>query len=187
MNKHKLAYVVGLALGDGNLSNPNGRAVRLRITCCNDYPELTERIQRSVQEVMPSNRVSTHPHKGNCVNVSCYSNQWESLLGWKWDKGSKCNQNVGVPSWIKESREYSIECIRGLIETDGSIYYDRGYMMVNIVTSIPRLAEDIIGIITSLGYSVRCYKLKTTHRIRYNIRLSKNVEGFLSLTGATKT
>jgi len=33
------AYIVGLALGDGNLSNPNGRAVRLRITCDKKYPQ----------------------------------------------------------------------------------------------------------------------------------------------------
>lgn len=33
-----LSYIVGVALGDGNLSNPNGRALRLRITCDEKYP-----------------------------------------------------------------------------------------------------------------------------------------------------
>ena len=39
------AYVVGVAIGDGNLSNPNGRAVRLRITCDKKYPALIARIR----------------------------------------------------------------------------------------------------------------------------------------------
>ncbi len=38
------AYVIGLAIGDGNLSNPNGRAVRLRITCDTKYPRLVGNI-----------------------------------------------------------------------------------------------------------------------------------------------
>src|SRR3989338_9217420 len=43
-NKKLKAYVVGLSLGDGNLSNPNGRAVRLRITCDKKYPNLIQNI-----------------------------------------------------------------------------------------------------------------------------------------------
>jgi hypothetical protein len=39
------AYVLGLAIGDGNLSNPNGRAVRLRITCDTKYPILIKWLQ----------------------------------------------------------------------------------------------------------------------------------------------
>lgn len=31
------AYIIGVAIGDGNLSNSNGRAVRLRVTCDNKY------------------------------------------------------------------------------------------------------------------------------------------------------
>jgi len=39
------AYLIGVALGDGNLSNPNGRAVRLRITCDTKYPALIAKIR----------------------------------------------------------------------------------------------------------------------------------------------
>ena len=37
-DKNLQAYVIGLALGDGNLSKPGPRAVRLRISCDNKYP-----------------------------------------------------------------------------------------------------------------------------------------------------
>ena len=47
------AYVVGLAIGDGNLSNPNGRAVRLRITCDTKYPALIARIRSALERLLP--------------------------------------------------------------------------------------------------------------------------------------
>src|SRR3989344_4325096 len=52
------AYVVGIALGDGNLSNPNGRAVRLRITCDKKYPYLIKKIEKALRVVAPQNKVS---------------------------------------------------------------------------------------------------------------------------------
>ena len=75
------AYVIGLAIGDGNLSNPNGRAVRLRITCDTKYPALIGRIFFSLTQLFPGNKVSLVRSSGNFVNVSVYSNQLESLLG----------------------------------------------------------------------------------------------------------
>jgi len=36
--------------------------------------------------------------------------------------GNKIENNVGIPSWIKENNEYSKMCIRGLIDTDGCVY-----------------------------------------------------------------
>ena len=47
-DKNSLAYIIGVALGDGNLSNPNGRAVRLRITCDIKYPKIISEIQKKL-------------------------------------------------------------------------------------------------------------------------------------------
>jgi hypothetical protein len=49
LNPDKLlqAYIIGVALGDGDLSNPNGRAVRLRITCDKKYPRLIEHVAKT--------------------------------------------------------------------------------------------------------------------------------------------
>lgn len=51
------AYVIGLAIGDGNLANPNGRAVRLRITCDTKYPRLIVKVRSSLTDLLPRNRV----------------------------------------------------------------------------------------------------------------------------------
>ena len=53
MKKTKnLAYIIGVALGDGNLSNPNGRAIRLRISCDTRYPFIIESIKEALKMEM---------------------------------------------------------------------------------------------------------------------------------------
>jgi len=186
IDKNNLSYVIGLALGDGNLSNPNGRAVRLRITCDLKYKNLIKKACSSLQKLLPANKVSIVKRAKTYCDISCYSNKWEKWLGWQAKNGSKYKQNVSIPNWIKKNKTYSISCLRGLLETDGSIYEDRGYKMVNFVTIIPTLAEDVTKIIKKLGFSVNIYKITSTPKARYTIRLSKNVNLFLKTTNLVK-
>ena len=189
-NKALKAYVVGLALGDGNLSNPNGRATRLRITCDIKYPKLITKIQKAVGKLLPGNQVSIVTRAGNCVDISCYSNNWENLLGWRSAKGSKFIQQVNIPQWIKDNRVFSINCLRGLLETDGSIYFDRGYPMIMFVTVIDPLAQSVMGIIKNLGFEPHIYsiipKSKFNAKKTFHIRVSKNVSKFLKLVKPQK-
>jgi len=185
---NNLAYVIGIALGDGNLSNPNGRATRLRVTRDTHYPKLIEKISGSIQKLFPSNQVATVKMKGRCLNISCYSNGWERLLGWKANQGSKFNQKVRVPQWIFESRNYSIPCLRGLFESDGCVYNDRGYTMAMFTSIIPELAHDTAQMIISLGFKPHSYKIRKDLPLhdRYNVRISKNAEKFVTLVGIKK-
>jgi hypothetical protein len=174
-----LAYVIGVALGDGNLSSPNGRVTRLRVTCSKQYPELIETVSRAIQDLLPENRVSLVDRPKSCVDISCYSNKWERWLGWSASRGSKYTQGVSVPDWIKRDRMYTIACLRGLIQTDGAIYNDRGYKMVNFVSIIPQLAGDVLEMIEMLGFKPHMYKFNMGGKIKHTIRLSKNVQEFI--------
>lgn len=188
INKSKeLAYIIGVALGDGNLSNPNRRAVRLRVTCDKKYPALISRIEKTIQQLLPNNKVSRVNSGANYLNISCYSNQWEQWLGWFVGRGSKIEQNVGVPAWIKHRDDYSLACLRGLFETDGSIYVDRGYVMVNFTNVIPRLANEVQRMLIGHGFKPHLYVIASTkRRTKYIIRISKEVHVFLSKTGILK-
>lgn len=195
LNEDKLlqSYVIGLAIGDGNLSNPNGRATRLRITCDKKYPLLIKKISDSLKLLLPQNKVGIVDYDEGYLNVSVYSNLLEKIIPWKSGKGSKFIQKVSVPEWIKENREYKINCLRGLIETDGSIYSDRGYKMMIFTTIIPKLAYEFQEMITSLGFKSHLYKIERKmdpHFINqqtvYHIRLSKNVNEFLDLVKPEK-
>ena len=192
-NKELQSYVIGLSLGDGNLSNPNGRAVRLRITCDRKYPLLIQRIFNSLKLLLPDNKVNIIYRDKNYLDVSVYSNYLEKLLGWKAKGGSKFLQNASIPNWIKENYKYKISCLRGLIETDGCIYNDRGYKMMMFSTVIPILANDVFGIINSLGFSPNTYRIiRKTNKYNFNqkpiyrIRLSKDVSNFLEIVKPEK-
>ena len=180
------AYVIGVALGDGNLSNPNGRAARLRITCDSKYPDVIVSVSRALQLLLPDNRVTIVGSKGNYVNVSVYSNHLESLLGWLADGGSKHQQRVEVPKWVRESPRFVVPCLRGLIDTDGAVYQDRGYPMVIFSTIIDRLADDVFGMIRDLGFRPRVYCVPNGVRLKYQIRLSRDVADFLRLVQPCK-
>jgi len=175
------AYVIGLAIGDGNLSNPNGRAVKLRISCCTDYPNLILRVVSSLRAFLPKNKVSIIKRPSKCVDVYVHSNTLESLLGWKVGLGPKHKQNVGIPDWIKQDRRFVLACLKGLLETDGSSYTDRGYKMVNFVTIIPRLANEVMAIITELGFKPHLYLFKQRTSVKHTIRVSKDCDKFIEL------
>lgn len=184
-----LAYVVGLALGDGSLSNPNGRATCLRITCDLKYPHLIQKIAASIQKLLPWNKVSSVRKWGNALDIQCYSKHWESLLGWRVGKGSKIIQQVSIPDWIEESDKFRIACLRGLLETDGSIYIDRGYPMVMFVNCAEALARGVHRTMVALGFSPHLYYF-INNKPRspvYHVRLSKRVQEFLALVRPEKS
>ena len=184
-----MSYVIGLAIGDGNLSDINGRTIRLRITCDTKYPNLIKNIIKTLQKLFPENKVGIVKKKGNCLDVYVYSKQLENLLGWKAKGGPKYTQKVSFPNWIKEKEEYKINCLRGLIETDGSVYSDRGYKMVIFSTIIQNLAEDVFELIHSLGLKCQLYKVPENGTLgyKYQIRLSKDVQKFLDLVKPNKS
>lgn len=195
-NKATLAYVIGVALGDGNLSNPNGRAVRLRVSCDAKYPGLIKKIQKAIQSLFPNNKVSQVVKQKNCIDISCYSNEWEKILGWMANGGSKFKQNVDIPKWVFSKKKYLISCLKGLIETDGTIYTDRGYKMVMFTSTILCLAESVNKAVKQLRFGSHFYKIAKekqaskyglTKSTLYRVRISKKTEQFLKLVKPLKS
>jgi len=129
-------------------------AARLRISCDTIYPKLIDKITYSLRQLLPKNKVSIVSWTKRCLDISCLSNHWEPLLGWSAKLGSKAEQHASVPLWIKQDNDYKIHCLRGLLETDGSIYIDRGYPMVMFTATIPELARDVYEMIASLHFNL---------------------------------
>ncbi len=177
--KTNLAYVIGVALGDGNLSRPSKRATRLRITCDADYADIAQEISNALRTLFPTNRVSkVKGPKDTYFNISVYSNKLNKLMPWKVDCGSKFEQNARVPNWILKSNNYTSACLRGLIQTDGSIYLDRGY---NFTNNTQDLATDVKNMMECLGYKPHLYIAgQRSGNPKYIVRLSSNVNRFIS-------
>jgi DNA-binding transcriptional regulator WhiA len=181
------AYITGVAIGDGNLSNSGGRAVKLRVTCDNKYPKLMKRISKSLKELLPENKVSLYVRKENCTEVYVHSNKLEGILGWKALEGSKFDQNVRVPSWIFYKKEYMRNCIRGLFETDGSVYKDRKYVYTNFTTIIHGLSQDVQIMIDRLGYSSTTQSsVQKGNKRKFVTRVCRNSQKFIEEVGIKK-
>lgn len=178
--REKLAYLVGIALGDGNLSNPNGRAIRLRISCFSGYVRLRDEFLETIRFLLPDNKVSIVRRKSRCFDISVYSNKLAGWMPWQVGAGSKIEQNAHVPDWILENENYSKACLRGLIQTDGCIYVDHGYPMVNFTNNIGVLANNVRAMMESLGFKPNCSKrLNDCKNMKYTVRVSRDAERFI--------
>ncbi len=167
-------------MGDGNLSSPNGRVTRLRITCDIQYPDIIADITRSLSRLFPNNSVSHVNRTDSCIDISVYSNTLNECMPWKVGKGSKYYQQARVPDWIFENTSYIKSCLQGLLQTDGSLYKDRGYTMVNFTTISEVLARDVFYMMTHLDYWPKKYQtLQNNGNVKYSIRLSKSVDAFV--------
>jgi hypothetical protein len=178
VTKRTLAYIIGVALGDGNLSCPNGRATRLRISCDRKYPLLASEITEALKSLLPANRVSIVdiPNQGS-FDISVYSNKLNDWMPWRVGSGSKAQQGARVPVWVKSDAIYAKDCLRGLIQTDGCIYTDRGYLMVNFVNNVKGLAEDARDMLVLLGFhpSFNSFALPNGNT-KYTIKVARKDE-----------
>lgn len=185
-----LAYIIGVALGDGNLSNPNGRATRLRITCDAKYPQLADEIIDSLKKIFPANNVSIVyvPNKSTYFNISVYSNRLNEYMPWKVGQGTKHAQCARVPEWIRIHKTYSKYCLKGLFQTDGSIYYDRGYLMINFTNHTKELIDDVLYMIKDIGFSPTLSKARAKNSgYKYCVRVARNAEKLIKVLNLSKS
>jgi hypothetical protein len=161
--------------------------VRLRISCDIKYPGIIRKIEKSLQAILPNAKTSLVKRKANCKDISCYSNSLLDFLPWDYRLGPKHAQPLKIPTWITVNTLFIKHCLCGLIQTDGSIYSDRGYLMVNFTTVNKELASDFIKLIGILGFECKKYEIsKNLKRPRFTIRITKRVSEFIKLIALFK-
>ena len=184
-----LAYIIGIALGDGNLSNSNGRAIRLRITCDAKYPKIADEILDGLKIILPTNKTSIVrvPGKNTFFNISIYSNKFAEWMPWEVGMGSKLKQSPKIPLWIRKDKVLAKECIRGLLQTDGSIYKDRDYQMINFVNYVEPLARDVESILKEFGFRPNFSQLPVRNHFKYTVRVARDTQKLITALNLHKT
>lgn len=105
----------------------------------------------------------------------------ESQSGFKVLATSACT-TVGF-----EKADYQKAVLRGLIQTDGSIYKDRSYTMVNFTSIIEPLADDVLTLMMLLGFKpTKSKTVQKSGKVKFTVRLARDVSHFLELTGIQK-
>jgi hypothetical protein len=110
-------YLLGLYLGDGCIAaHPRG-VFRLRIYCADAYPELIQRCEGAMAEVLP-NKVGSVPRVG-CTEVAAYSKHWPCLFP-QHGPGRKHERKIELAPWQQELVDIDPRpLIRGLLHSDG--------------------------------------------------------------------
>lgn len=113
-------YLLGLYLGDGNISKPTAhRVYRLRIALDQKYPDIIQACVDALEVLLPDNRIGTVPADG-CTHVSCYYNHWPALFP-QHGEGPKHLRPIVLTEWQERfATTYPLELFRGLYHSDGS-------------------------------------------------------------------
>jgi hypothetical protein len=117
INKY-LAELVGIILGDGGVTSSQ---ITITLNKKDDWQYsffVSDLIKRVLGE-KPS-RI----YVGNTVNLMISGIEYiEKLSKIGIFKGNKVKRQVKVPDWIIKNNLYSKRCIRGLMDTDGGVYF----------------------------------------------------------------
>ncbi len=103
--------------------------------------------------------------------------------------GNKVKQQVDVPVWIKSSREYSIACLRGLMDTDGGVFLHKykvngkeyAYKKISFSNRSVPLLMFVADTLRVLGFTPKIIsKIENKKVWLYNER---EVERYLQIVG----
>lgn len=103
-------------------------------------------------------------------------------------KGNKIHNNVPIPKWILHNQRYSLACLRGLFDTDGSVFLDKHiiggvryqYVGIAFVNRNEKLLEFFKGGLTAIG-------LHPTQKTRFAVFLRRrsDVDLFFKIVGSS--
>lgn len=180
----KLAEFIGIILGDGGISQRQ-LTVTLHSVDDKEYGVFVKNLIEQLFAVP----VSVRSRKDGAVTNYVVSRTalvrfCIEVLGLK--SGDKVKNQIDVPDWIKQSKSYSIACLRGLVDTDGSIfthkYNVRGksyrYKKIGFTSRSKPLLRFVFTTLTKLGLNPR-------YAGRSDVRLESvdDVKNYIDLVG----
>lgn len=116
----ELAELFGIILGDGGVTKYQ-LIITLNRHTDHGYYLTTKRLIEQLFNIKCS-----VIYKGNCVLIVVNSvNVVVFLIKRGLRLGNKVLNQIDVPEWIKKNDHFSRRCIRGLVDTDGCIYFEK--------------------------------------------------------------
>lgn len=159
----ELAEVFGIILGDGHLSD-YVRGKKIRVYCIriagNSYSD-----EEYIKKYIPSLFSTVFGECGSiiqskvcdCAYFTIYGKRLVEFLKANGLKaGNKVKNNVGIPSWIKENPSFLKSCLKGLIDTDGSVHQiskTNKNLRIDFTNHSKKLLEDAHSSFIKLGFN----------------------------------
>lgn len=120
----KLAEIIGIIIGDGSIYILPKKGI-YKLDICSNFKnekqytfEYVKPLIENVFKIKINSRVS-----GNALHLYKNSkNLIYTLNFYGIPSGNKMNNNIKIPPWIISNKKYLRACIRGIIDTDGTVY-----------------------------------------------------------------
>lgn len=119
----ELAEFVGIIMGDGSISERQV-AITLHHLKEREYGRFVSQLAKRLFGVTPS---LYHDPADSVIDIVISRTELVAFLSEKLGLkvGNKVRQQFDIPRWIKQSRQFRIACVRGLVDTDGSVFIHR--------------------------------------------------------------
>ena len=143
LESEDLAELIGVLLGDGNVSK---KYHTLSVTLNQiEEPNYVNYIKKLIKSTLKREPSVVDLPNNKAIQLRVYDTGIINVLLSKGLKsGNKVKNQVGVPLWIKKNHRFTIACLRGLIDTDGSIFIARrdNFIHINFKNNSKPLVED---------------------------------------------
>lgn len=154
----ELAELVGILLGDGGICE-TGYQIVISSSAANElqYSEFVVELVSKLFGIESTIRVGSKGSR-DVIVTSIAAIEYLESIGIQ--RGNKVRNQIAVPKWIFTDVEYTRACVRGLMDTDGSVYpetkrhKDKEYRYVNLCFtsySAP-LLQDAVQMLSGLGF-----------------------------------
>lgn len=166
-----LAEFVGIILGDGSIGKSQ-ISITLHSEDDKEYGDFVTKLIKKLFNVY----IGIH-HRKDSKAISYNVSRTELIrfctekLGLK--QGNKVKQQVDIPDWVKKDRQYSIACVRGLVDTDGCVFTHRykvsnrfyDYKKLSFTNHSYPLRKSVFDILKYNGLNPRFVKTKEDIRL----------------------
>lgn len=161
-----LAEFVGIVLGDGGISDHQIAITLHRITD-KQYGKYISILIKKLFNIQVS--VYKSPKflaDDYVISRTGLVNYCVEKLGLR--KGNKIKNQVDIPEWIKKNDKFLTSCIRGLVDTDGSIYNHKysvngkeySYKKMDFISLSKPLALSVYNFLKDIGTNPGYYNKK---------------------------
>jgi len=180
-----LSEFIGAMIGDGNMTNYQ---VSIYLSSLVDE-EYGLHIVRLAKELFGIKPTMKKIEGINCLRILISSIELVEFLKQSGVlKGNKIRQNLDVPGWILEDQEYAIACLRGMFDTDGSIFQECHkvkeklycYPRWSLVSASPYLRESIKEILNDLDF---CPKIRNNRSV--NLESLIDISRYFGVIGSS--
>ncbi len=160
----RLAELIGAILGDGNITSiKKGKKIRVYQVSITGHKELDKNyhidyLANLFDELFSLKSKERVSKNNNTRNLVISSKQLINyLIENELKPGNKIRNQVTIPSWIKNKKNYLKACIRGLIDTDGSIFrmsnQDPQLLRISFTNYNKTLLKDVKDSFILLGFN----------------------------------